>query len=65
MAQLHHSTLQRKTISVWVSNVIAHLWHGEDAMVRPDRHPLIAERIKRTPAFQPIPVPRHLRMYCN
>jgi hypothetical protein len=65
MAQPHYETQKRKTISVWVSNIIALLWHGELAMVRPNAHPLIAERIKRTPAFQPLTMPRHLQMYCN
>lgn len=64
MAHLLRNTAQRETISAWVSNAIAVLWNGQGTMMPHHLHPLIAERVKRTPSFQ-IAIPRHLRMYSH
>lgn len=65
MAFSHRITKQRETFMVRVSNIFTWLWSGEETMMQKQLHPLIAERIERTPSFEWVFMPRHLRMYSN
>lgn len=65
MVYAHCITEQREALKVWVSNIFTWLWNGEETMMQKQVHPLIAERIQRTPSFEWVFMPRHLRMYSH
>jgi len=61
MAQQLFSMATQGRLSQWLGNIVASLWQEEAAMMQPS-HPLLADRMRRTPGFQ-LGLARHQRIY--